>query len=133
MKYKNLRMGVTGMIAAVLCVPMVLGQAVQAWGPERPTYTNENPAEHAVFNSITNNAAVGDERDFVRIEEKNSGRPYSSEIILEAGKQYEVYIYYHNDASETYNDEAHKFAGVARDVRLSSGFPHSLEKMKGRR
>lgn len=128
MKYKNFSKIIVGAVATVLCVPVVLGQAVQAWGPERTTYTNENPAEHAVFNSITNNAAVGDERDFVRIEEKNSGRPYSSEVILEAGKQYEVYIYYHNDASETYNDEAHGSAGVARDVRLSSGFPHSLEK-----
>lgn len=97
-------------------------------GPERPTYTNEKPADHAVFNSITNNAAVGDERDFVRIEEKNSGRPYSSEIILEAGKQYEVYIYYHNDASETYNAEKYNYVGIAQNVRLASSFPLSLEK-----
>ncbi len=100
--------------------------SAMAWGPERPTYTNEAPADHATFNSITNNAAVGDERDFVRIEEKNSGRAYSSEIILEAGKQYEVYIYYHNDASETYNDAAHNYVGVARDVRLSTTFPEAL-------
>lgn len=100
--------------------------SAMAWGPDRPTYTNQSPADHAVFNSITDNAAVGDERDFVRIEEKNSGRPYSSEIILEAGKQYEVYIYYHNDASETYNDAAHNYVGVARDVRLSSTFPEAL-------
>lgn len=79
-----------------------------------------------MFNSIIDNAAVGDERDFVRIEEKGSGRDYSSEIILEAGKQYEVYIYYHNDASETYNDQAHDLVGVARDVRLSSDFPKRL-------
>lgn len=97
------------------------------WGPDRPTYTNEKPADHAVFNSITNNAAVGDERDFVRIEEKSSGRPYSSEIGIEAGKQYEVYIYYHNDASETYNDKAHNYVGIARDVRLASSFPHELK------
>lgn len=43
---------------------------IGGWGPKRPTYTNEHPADHPVFNSITNNAAVGDERDFVRIEEK---------------------------------------------------------------
>jgi hypothetical protein len=121
-KYKIVSAG----LAALALSPLVSGAPVMAWGPERPTYTNQKPADHATFNSITNNAAVGDERDFVRIEEKNSGRPYSSEIILEAGKQYEVYIYYHNDASETYNDEAHGYAGVARDVRLSSSFPESL-------
>lgn len=116
-----------GLAASVFLAPLVMGTSAFAWGPEdRPTYTNANPADHAVFNSIIDNAAVGDERDFVRIEEKGSGRDYSSEIILEAGKQYEVYIYYHNDASETYNDQAHDLAGVARDVRLSSDFPKRL-------
>ena len=121
-KYKAL---VSGLVALVV-TPLIVSTPTMAWGPERPTYTNQSPADHATFNSITDNAAVGDERDFVRIEEKDSGRPYSSEIILEAGKQYEVYIYYHNDASETYNDAAHNYAGVARDVRLSSTFPEAL-------
>lgn len=102
-------------------------QKYYGWGPKRPTYTNGRPAAYAVFNSITDNSAVGDERNFVRIEEKNSGRPYSSEIILEAGKQYEVYIYYRNDASETYNTKEHNYASVARDVRLSSCFPSKLK------
>jgi len=121
-KYKILGVG----LAALAVLPLATGEPAMAWGPERPTYTNEKPADHATFNSITNNAAVGDERDFVRIEEKDSGRAYSSEIIVEPGKQYEVYIYYHNDASETYNDAAHGYAGVARDVRLASSFPESL-------
>lgn len=125
MKHKNIKLIAAGL--AVALAPLAAPGNVLAWGPERPTYTNEQPADHATFNSITNNAAVGDERDFVRIEEKNSGRKYSSEIILEAGKQYEVYIYYHNDASETYNDAAHNLVGVARDVRLASDFPKSLE------
>ena len=103
------------------------GSRCYGWGPKRPTYTNERPAAYAVFNSITNNSAVGDERDFVRIEEKNSGRPYSSEIILEAGKQYEVYIYYHNDASEAYNTKEHNYVAIARDARLSSSFPDRLK------
>ena len=100
--------------------------SLPGWGPERPTYTNAEPADHATFNSITDNAAVGDERDFVRIEEKSSGRPYSSDVTIEAGRQYEVYIYYHNNASSTYNDEAHDYAGVARDVRLAASFPSEL-------
>ncbi len=120
-----------GALAVALVAPLMLSSATFAWGPERPTYTNEAPADHAVFNSITNNAAVGDERDFVRVEEKDSGREYSSEIEIEPGKQYEVYIYYHNDASATFNDKAHKYAGVARDVRLASSFP--LELTKGQR
>ena len=123
---RKIIVGLGGVVSVVM--PLVMGVSAFAWGPDRTTYTNADPAEHAVFNSITDNAAVGDERDFVRIEEKNSGRPYSSEINLEAGKQYEVYIYYHNDASETYNDAAHEYVGVARDTRMSSNFPKKLAK-----
>lgn len=128
MKYKNLKFGMMGAAMLALSGAMVLGQTALAWGPERPTYTDADPAEHATFNSIVDESGIGDERDFVRIEEKNSGREYSSEIVIEAGKQYEVYIYYHNDASETYNTEKYNYVGIARDVRLASSFPLSLEK-----
>lgn len=101
---------------------------IYSWGPERQTYTNESPSDHPVFNSITDNAAVGDERDFVRVAEKNGIDPYSSDILIEANKQYEVFIYYHNNASSTYNDFEYDYVGVARDVRLSSFFPHSMVK-----
>lgn len=122
-KSRFLAIGLGLMTAGVLSS----APAVWAWGPERPTYTNGATADRPVFNSITDNAAVGDERDFVRIAEKKPGATYVSDLEIEAGKQYEVYIYYHNDASETYNDKAHNYAGVARDVRLSSGFPQELE------
>lgn len=123
-KIKTLGLG----LAAFLATSLSLVAPTLAWGPERPTYTNAAPATKAVFNSITDNAAVGDERDFVRIAEKDTGDVYVSELTIEPGKQYEVYIYYHNDASETFNDAAHGYAGVARDVRLASAFPHELAK-----
>ncbi len=98
------------------------------WGPERPMFTNENPATYAVFNSIKNNAAIGDERNFVRIVEKGTCKEYVSDLEIEAGKQYEVYIYYHNNASETYNDAKHNYKGVARGVRVATDFPSRLAK-----
>lgn len=101
-----------------------------AWGPERTTYTNEEPATHAVFNSITNNQAVGDERDFVRVVEVNTEgghNTYSNEVHVTGGKDYEVYIYYHNNASTTYNDSAHDYAGVARKTSVSAMFPTEIE------
>lgn len=113
-------------ILFVVFTAFVLTISAFAWGPERPTYTMEKPADHAVFNSITDNVAVGDERDFVRVVEKGTGGTYSSDIEIEADKQYEVYIYYDNDASPTYNDAQHEYVGVALDVRLSTVFPHSL-------
>lgn len=116
--------------SAKILLPMLIVFALTtpafAWGPERPTYTMAEPADHAVFNSITDNAAVGDERDFVRIAEKGTGDTYSSDIEIEADKEYEVYIYYDNDASPTYNDAEHEYIGVARDVRLSTNFPVEL-------
>ena len=120
-----------GLLASVMGVVRFNTHGAQAWGPERQTYTNESPAPKAVFNSITNNAAVGDERDFVRIVEVHDDGTkdaYTNEINVSGGKVYEVYIYYHNDASSTYNDKAHDYVGVARESKISAAFPESLAK-----
>ncbi|MBQ8996661.1 DUF11 domain-containing protein [Candidatus Saccharibacteria bacterium] len=113
-----------------LLVNVVKITTVAAWGPERTTYTNESPAPKAVFNSITNNAAVGDERNFVRIVEvdpSGAKHEYMNEVDVSGGHDYEVYIYYHNNASETYNDKEHEYVGVARDTKLATSFPTSLK------
>lgn len=115
----------------ILTLTMLLALApfkAQAWGPERATYTNEVPASRAVFNSITNNAAVGDEREFVRIREKNSGKKFTADtkdegFLVEPGKTYEVYIYYHNDAASNTNETG---AGVATDVKMNSHFTYKV-------
>lgn len=113
-------------MVAMLVMSLVSVPSVMAWGPEdRPTYTMAAPADHAVFNSLTDNAAVGDERDFVRVAEKNPDAVYTSNLEIEAGKQYEVYIYYHNDASDTYNYTEGQ-PGIAMNTRVSSVFPHEL-------
>lgn len=93
------------------------------WGPERPTYTMESLPTTATFNSVTNNPVIGDERDFVRIAERNSGEVYTNEIKLIPGKEYEIYIGYHNDAASSSNETG---AGIAQQVRLSSTFPNTL-------
>lgn len=94
-----------------------------AWGPERPTYTNETPASYATFNSITNNAAVGDERNFVRVGEVGSDAPYVDELEIVPGKEYEVYIYYHNNAASNTNESGY---GMATNVKVASAYPTSL-------
>lgn len=73
---------ILGLVVATIA-PLALTNSVMAWGPERPTYTMAQPAKSATFNSITDNAAVGDERDFVRIAEAGSGRTFTSELIVE--------------------------------------------------
>lgn len=111
-----------GGIAATLAAFLPLSSA-SAWGPERTTYTMEQPADYAVFNSITNNSAIGDERNFVRIREANSGNPFRDEVEVVPGKEYEVYIYFHNDAGSDTNATGY---GMATNVRLVSAYPPTV-------
>ena len=111
-----------GGIAATLAAFLPLGSA-SAWGPDRTTYTMDQPADYAVFNSITNNSAIGDERNFVRIREANSGNPFRDEVEVVPGKEYEVYIYFHNDAASDTNATGF---GMATNVRLVSAYPPTV-------
>lgn len=126
---KNRIVSLVGLLAAIV-LPLVQPISAFAWGPERPTYTMKNPADHPTFNSITDNPVLGDERDFVRIVEKKADGEakdtYVSDLEIEAGKDYEVYIGYHNNASETLNDKAHNRQGVAWNVKVATNFPSAL-------
>ncbi len=117
-KLKTPLMSLTAVAVATVIAAMGLN-AASAWGPERQTYTNESPADYATFNSITNNAAVGDERNFVRIREAGTGT-YVDEIEVVPGHEYEVYIYYHNNAATDTNAKGY---GVATNTRVSSAYP----------
>lgn len=120
---------VAGMLAVLGMSMTMVAPGVLAWGPEsRPTYTMNAPADHATFNSITDNALLGDERQFVRVVEDGVGDTYSHDLTIEPGKRYRVYIYYHNDASETYNTLDKNQAGVALETRMMSSFPEKLGK-----
>jgi len=112
----NFTVGISAL--ALVCCGLV-GTA-SAWGPERTTYTKDVPASYATFNSITNNTAVGDERNFVRVGEVGSSEPYTDEIEVVPGKEYEVYIYYHNDAASNTNTSGY---GIATNTRLASAYP----------
>lgn len=104
-----------------------VGQA-SAWGPERKTWTMDDPADYATFNSITNNTSVGDERDFVRVAEAVSEGTSTAvnELHIQGGKDYVVTIYYHNDAASSYNKVEYNYKGVAQKTRLSAAFPDAL-------
>ena len=79
------------------------GALVFAWGPSRPTYTMKKPADHVVFNSITdNNQEVGDERYFVSASPytgKAADNKWTDSTAVENGKEYVVRMYVHNDAA----------------------------------
>ena len=94
------------------------------WGPDRTTFTWDDPAPYATFNSITDNPGVGDERNFVQIREVNQ-QYYQDEVTLEAGKTYEVYIYYHNNADA--HDIGKTAIGIADGAAVKSSFPATVK------
>lgn len=117
-KFKR-RLTVAG-IAAVAVSALIPFASSSAYGPERTTFTNEKPAGYVTFNSITNNVAVGDERNFVRVMEVGSGNKYSDSVEVKPGKEYEVYIYFHNDGKSSLNT-AEGAPGIAKQVKISTG------------
>ena len=126
--FKKLVTSKKSMLFAAVAVSLVTASAGFAWGPERKTFTIEKPAEYVTFNSITNNPAYGDERNFIRLKE--AGLPdsaYADDTKVAPGKEYVAYIYFHNNASITFNDAAHNFSGIARNSKIRVAMPTSLK------
>lgn len=122
---KKLTYFVGGLSMALLSISFA-GQ-VMAWGPERPTFTINSPATYPTFNSITDNPAYGDERNFLRLKEATAGDgAYSDETKIVPGKEYIAYVYFHNNASATFNDAAHNYSGLAKNTRLRVALPDQL-------
>ena len=108
---------IIAIIAAVIIVPATL----LAWGPDRPTYTIEKPADHVTFNSIINNPSQGDERNFVQVREANaSNTTYADSIGLVSGHEYVVFVYYHNNAASNLNASG---VGVANGAYVKAQIP----------
>jgi uncharacterized repeat protein (TIGR01451 family) len=94
-------------LVAVLAVAVIVPASLHAWGPDRPTYTIEHPADHVTFNSITNNPDIGDERNFVGIRESGTNTQWTDNMTVQKGKEYTVRVYVHNNAAANLNLVAH--------------------------
>ena len=68
----------------------------------RPIFTTEHPPEYGVLNSITDNATIGDERQFVRVYD-SAGTEYVDTVELQPYQIYEVRLYLINDNSKSDN------------------------------
>ncbi len=93
--------GIVTVLAAAVIVPAV----AFAWGPDRPVYTVDSPADHITFNSIKDNPNVGDERNFVVVKDAantNDGG-WQDNITVQPGKEYLVRVYVHNNAASSLN------------------------------
>lgn len=114
------------MMMAILSVSFI--SLATAWGPDRPTFSINSPATYVTFNSITDNPAYGDERNFLRLKEASaSSSTYSDETTIVAGKEYEAYVYFHNNASATFNDASHNHLGIARNTKMRIAMPGVLK------
>lgn len=112
---------------AIVAAAVLVPAALFAWGPDRPTFTMEHPASYVTFNSITNNAQHGDERNFVQIKDASaSDSTYAEDVNLQPGKDYEVFVFYHNNAASNLNDAAHNYQGVAKDAFMRVQMPATV-------
>lgn len=88
------------MIASAIIIPTI----AFAWGPSRETFTTAKPADYITFNSIVDNPAHGDERNFMQIKDADlSNSTYADSVTLTPGKKYTVFMYYHNNAASNLN------------------------------
>ena len=91
-------------ISGSVLVAAIAPALVWAWGPSRPSFTIEKPADYITFNSITNNPVIGgDEKDFVGIREVGSNAKWTNNMKVQNGKEYYVRMYVHNNAASNLN------------------------------
>jgi uncharacterized repeat protein (TIGR01451 family)/LPXTG-motif cell wall-anchored protein len=113
-------------IVAMIAVAVVVPVAALAWGPSRETFTIEKPAGYVTFNSITNNPAHGDERNFVQVKESTaSNSAYGEKVALTPGKEYTVFVYYHNNAATNLNASG---KGIAQGAYAKAAIPAVVAK-----
>ncbi len=124
---KHRKLKILSILAVTFVSGLFISSSTSAWGPERDTFTMKSPATYPTFNSITDNPTIGDERNFVRIGEINADETnLGDEVEVVPGRQYLVYIYFHNNASATFNDKAHNYSGVAENTRMSTNYSNVL-------
>lgn len=91
-------------LVAIFAAAIIVPAVVMAWGPDRTLFTIEQPASYITFNSITNNPAHGFEPNFMQVREATaSNTTYADSIDLSVGKEYVVYMYFHNNAAANLN------------------------------
>lgn len=102
---KNIVFSRIVVVMTVLLGFVVFSAVTQAYGPQRATFTQNQPATYITFNSITNNAAYGDERNFTVIKEASNTASggWKDTVTAQDGKEYLVRVLVHNNASENLN------------------------------
>lgn len=106
------------------------GKGQASWGPERPTYTINQPADHVTFNSITDNPNYGDERPFLdahRVSDQGTVQPVD-QIKVSDGEEIVLRMYVHNNAAANLNGANFDGKGVATNTRAQITLPKNSGK-----
>lgn len=112
--------------SVALLVALVSGIAYAGYGPNRPVFDWNNTADRVgslngpVLNSFINTPVYGDERAFVDGKDSSVTQPggFQDQIPVQAGNEYLIRMYVHNNANQTTNDAAHNYIGVAKDTKV---------------
>ena len=122
------KMSIIASLVLALTMFLPVGQVFaedETWGPQdRASFTWNDPADYVTFNSMTDNPTIGSERNFVRVKEAGTEGAHYDNVTVEAGKEYEVYVYYHNNAAANFNESG---KGVAQNVLMQADFPTKLK------
>jgi uncharacterized repeat protein (TIGR01451 family) len=110
-------------VVAMIAIAIIVPASLNAWGPSRTTYTIAHPADKITFNSITDNPAVGDERNFVVVKDaaNTADGGWQDNITVQPGKEYLVRVYVHNNAASSLNLKA-------ENTRVSASVPTTTGK-----
>ena len=120
------RLSKKGLLIAALVVGVFgITAAASAWGPDRPTYTINNPADHVTFNSIVDNPDYGDERTFFDAKDAtNTGAGgFVDKVNVTSGEEVLLRVYVHNNAATSLNGANLDGPGVAHDAKLRIWLP----------
>ena len=116
-----------------LSVAVAVPLAVKAgYGPNRPVFDYSKPCNPndgdpydrcgsltgPVFNSFVNTPSYGDERAFVDARDSNVPKAFADTLSVEAGKEYTVRAYVHNNANQGTNDAEDNFKGIAKNTTV---------------
>jgi uncharacterized repeat protein (TIGR01451 family)/LPXTG-motif cell wall-anchored protein len=116
----------TSAMVAIAAAAIIVPATLFAWGPGRPTYTIEQPADHVTFNSITNNPEYGDERSFLTVRDLTTGQQLSGSTDVVDGHEYLFQVYVHNNAASNLNSAANGYKGIAKGTTLEAAIPSEV-------
>lgn len=101
--------------------PDILLEKVNGPGPVRNQYQKGDIVSRAIFNSLIDGEEFGEEQCFVGIREK-ADASYQRAMCIAPGCDYEVRVFYHNDADIMITHEE----GTARESKLRAFFTKQI-------